>query len=187
MATSFHPFTLSVRDIVHKPGRMRDVEATASFGEKVGAGLATVLPGQPIDLDVRLESVHEGILVTGEASVTALATCARCLTEFDLDVEVDFLELFAYDGASESDYFVVDENVDLLPVVRDAVVLALPFQPVDRPDCSGLDPETGERLEPGTDHVPEESIDPRWAGLQGFAQELADDESDDDAQASKKE
>ena len=182
-----HPFTLSVRDIVHKPGRMREVEETAPFGAKVGEGLAAVLPDQPIDLDVRLESVHEGILATGSASVTALATCARCLTEFDLDVDVDFLELFAYDGASESDYFVVDETVDLLPVVRDAVVLALPFQPVDRPDCSGLDPETGERLEPGTDRVPEETIDPRWAALQGFAQDVADDVSDDDAQASKKE
>ncbi|MFJ6113140.1 YceD family protein [Agrococcus sediminis] len=176
-----------MRDIVHKPGRMREVEETAPFGEKVGEGLAAVLPDQPIDLDVRLESVHEGILATGTASVTALATCARCLAEFDLDVDVDFLELFAYDGASESDYLVVDETVDLLPVVRDAVVLALPFQPVDRPDCSGLDPETGERLEPGTDLVPEETIDPRWAALQGFAQDVADEPSDDDAQASKKE
>ena len=133
MATP-HPFTISVRDIVRKPGRMRDAELTAPFGVKVGEGLATVLPEQPVDLDVRLESVHEGILATGEAFVTALATCSRCLVEFDLDVEVDFLELFAYAGASETDYLVVDETVDLFPVVRDAIVLALPFQPVDRPD-----------------------------------------------------
>ena len=186
MATT-HPFRVSVRDIVHKPGRMREVEETAPFGEKVGEGLAAVLPDQPIELDVRLESVHEGILATGEASVTARATCSRCLVEFDLDVEVDFLELFAYAGASETDYLVVDETVDLLPVVRDAIVLALPFQPVDRPDCSGLDPETGERLEPGTVYVPTESIDPRWAALQGFAQDVTDDKSDDDAPASKKE
>jgi len=182
-----HPFVISVRDIVRKPGEMREVAESAPFGEKVGEGLAAVLPEQPVELDVRLESVHEGILATGSASVTALATCARCLTEFDLDLDVDFLELFAYDGASESDYLVVDESVDLLSVVGDAVVLALPFQPVDRPDCAGLDPETGERLEPGTSIVPEESIDPRWAALQGFAADVADDESDDDAQASKKE
>ncbi len=186
MATT-HPFVISVRDIVRKPGEMREVTEDAPFGEKVGEGLAAVLPEQPVELDVRLESVHEGILATGSASVTALATCARCLTEFDLDLEVDFLELFAYDGASESDYLVVDESVDLFSVVRDAVVLALPFQPVDRPDCAGLDPETGERLEPGSSIVPEESIDPRWAALQGFAADVADDESDDDAQASKKE
>ncbi|WP_413319395.1 YceD family protein [Agrococcus sp. 1P02AA] len=182
-----HPFVISVRDIVRRPGEMREVITTAPFGEKVGEGLAAVLPDQPVDLVLRLESVHEGILATGTAGVTALATCARCLTEFDLDLDVDFLELFTYDGASESDYLVVDESVDMLSVVRDAVVLALPFQPVDRPDCSGLDPETGERLEPGTDHVPAETIDPRWAALQGFAQDVADDQSDDDAQASKKE
>jgi uncharacterized protein len=186
MATP-HPFTLSVRDIVQQPGRMREVELTAPFGEKVGEGLAAILPDQPVELDARLESVHEGILVTGQAYATALATCSRCLVEFDLDVEVDFLELFAYDGASETDYLVVDETVDLLPVVRDAVVLALPFQPVDRPDCSGLDPETGERLEPGTEYVPTETIDPRWAALQGFTEDMTDDTSEDGAQASKKE
>lgn len=186
MATT-HPFTLSVRDIVHKPGRMREVEETAPFGDKVGEGLAAVLPDQPIELDVRLESVHEGILATGQARVTALATCSRCLTEFDLDLDVDFVELFAYDGASETDYLVVDESVDMLPVVRDAVVLALPFQPVDRPDCAGLDPETGERLEPGTVHEPTETIDPRWAALQGFSSDVSDDESEEGAQAPKKE
>ena len=184
---STHPFVISVHDIMHKSGHMREVTETAPFGEKVGEGLATVLPEQPIDLVLRLESVHEGILATGTADVTALATCSRCLTEFDLDLNVDFLELFAYDGALESDYLVVDETVDLLSVVRDAVVLALPFQPVDRPDCSGLDPETGERLEPGTVYVPTETIDPRWSALQGFAQDVADDQSDDDAPASKKE
>jgi uncharacterized protein len=182
-----HPFVISVRDIVRKPGQMREVYETAPFGEKIGEGLAVVLPEQPVDLVLRLESVHEGILATGTAGVTALATCARCLTEFDLDIDVDFLELFTYDGASESDYLVVDETVDMYAVVRDAVVLALPFQPVDRPDCSGLDPETGERLEPGTDLVPEETIDPRWAALQEFAQDVTDDPSEDDAQASKKE
>ncbi|WP_231945544.1 YceD family protein [Agrococcus carbonis] len=176
-----------MRDIARKPGEMREHELTAPFGEKVGEGLAAVQPDEPAELDVRLESVHEGILATGSASVVARATCARCLTEFDLDVDVDFLELFAYDGASESDYLVVDDTVDVLSVVRDAVVLALPFQPVDRPDCAGLDPETGERLEPGTQLVPEETIDPRWAALQGFAPDLADDQSEDDAQASKKE
>lgn len=182
-----HPFVISVRDIVRKPGHMREVIVTASFDQKIGEGLATVLPEQPIDLVLRLESVHEGILATGTAGTTALATCSRCLTEFDLPIDVDFLELFAYADTSESDYLVVDESVDMLSVVRDVVVLALPFQPVDRPDCSGLDPETGERLEPGTDHVPAETIDPRWAALQDFAQDLADDTSDDDAQASKKE
>ncbi|HET8868311.1 MAG TPA: DUF177 domain-containing protein, partial [Agrococcus sp.] len=69
-----HPFVISVRDIVRKPGEMREVHETAPFGEKVGEGLAAVLPDQPVDLVLRLESVHEGILATGTAEVTALAT-----------------------------------------------------------------------------------------------------------------
>ncbi|WP_404311352.1 DUF177 domain-containing protein [Agrococcus terreus] len=183
-----HPFSISVRDIVRKPGQMRELELDGTFGDTVGEGLATVAADAVIELDARLESVHEGILATGRASVPARATCSRCLTEFALDVDVDFLELFAYDGASESDYLVADDFVDLLPVVRDAVVLALPFQPVDRPDCAGLDPVTGERLEPGTTYVPEETTDPRWAALQGFSADVTDEASSDEgAQAPKKE
>lgn len=183
-----HPFSISVRDIVRKPGQMREHSLDAPFGDEVGEGLAKVAADAPIELDVRLESVHEGILATGTASVAAQATCSRCLVEFDLDVDVDFLELFAYDGQSESDYLVVDDIVDLLPVVRDAVVLALPFQPVDRPDCAGLDPVTGERLEPGTAYVPPETTDPRWAALQGFSADVTDDQSSGEgAQAPKKE
>lgn len=186
-----HPFSISVRDIVRQPGQMREVDLEGTFGEPVGEALARVGGDEPIDLDVRLESVHEGILATGTASTVARAMCARCLTEFDLELDVDFLELFAYDRSSDSDYLVVDDIVDLLPVVRDAVVLALPFQPVDRPDCAGLDPVTGERLEPGSAYVPPESIDPRWAALQGLVgadtTDQPGDEPDQDAQASKKE
>ena len=140
----------------------------ASFGEPVGEGLAVI----PADAEVRvqglLESVHEGILATGQADTTAKADCSRCLDPVTLDVEIDFTELFAYDRAEDSDLLVAKETIDLEQIVRDAAVLALPFQPVCRPDCAGLNPETGEKLTPGTEWNPPEQIDPRWAALEGF-------------------
>lgn len=93
--------------------------------------------------------------------------CSRCLTPLDEPLQVDFAELFAYARDEALEYEVHDDTVDLEPPVRDAVVLALPFQPVCRPDCLGLDPETGEKLvEPLEEQAP--AVDPRWAALAEF-------------------
>lgn len=174
MSAHATPFQIGIRDLVGKPGQMREHELEASFDDRVGEGLAAVAPSETVAIDVRLESVHEGILATGVASVTADAECSRCLQAFRLPVEVDFIELFAYDRSEDSEFQVVDDAIDLEQVVRDAVVLALPFNPVDRPDCAGLDPVTGERLAPGTEWSPPEQLDPRWAALAGL---LDDDEA----------
>ncbi|WP_430593552.1 YceD family protein [Humidisolicoccus flavus] len=147
---------------------MRELDLSAPWPGKLGEGLAVIPEGAAVQLSGRIESVHEGILVSGEASTVALAECSRCLTDFELDVQVDFTELFAYSLTEDFDYGVDDDHVDLEPVVRDAVVLALPFQPVCRPDCAGLNPESGEKLAPGQEWEPESSIDPRWAALEGF-------------------
>ena len=58
-----------------------------------------------------------------------------------------------------------DDLVDLEPLLRDAVVLALPFQPLCRDDCPGLCTECGARLADDPDHAHEAAIDPRWAAL----------------------
>ena len=92
----------------------------------------------------------------------------RCLDPVALPVQVEIQELFAYSPDEAFDFAVRDDHVDLEPVVRDAVVLSLPFQPVCRPDCPGLDPETGEKLADHPDRMPREVSDPRWAALEGF-------------------
>ncbi|MGD5540953.1 DUF177 domain-containing protein, partial [Xanthomonas citri pv. citri] len=63
---------------------------------------------------------------------------------------------------------VQDDHVDLESLIRDAVVLALPFQPVCRPDCPGLDPETGLRIEEHPELGERVQHDPRWAALAGL-------------------
>lgn len=139
-----------------------DVPAPAKWGE----GLVAVAQGEPIDLHVRLESVHEGILATAEIDTEYSGVCGRCLIDIVEPVEVEFQELFGYPGAEAVDFEVQDDHVDLETLVRDAIVLSLPFQPVCQPDCPGLDPETGERLAAGT--VPEIPIDERWAALKAL-------------------
>ena len=161
------PFILPVRNIVHRPGEMREFELDVPVPEKWGEGLVAVAAGEPIDLSVRLESVHEGILVTADIATRYEGVCGRCLIDIAQPVEVEFQELFGYPGTEATDFEVQDDHVDLEPPVRDAIVLALPFQPVCQPDCPGLDPVTGERLTVEAGHEPAVA-DPRWAELQNF-------------------
>lgn len=147
---------------------MRERTLDVSAPDQFGAGAAVVQQGAPLEIDLKLEGLHEGILVTGDIKAEATGECVRCLDPVSIPLQVEFQELFAYSLDEAFDFAVRDDHVDLEPVVRDAVVLALPFQPVCRPDCPGLDPETGEKLADNPDRSPREVLDPRWAALEGF-------------------
>ena len=149
----------------HSPRPCRLPRASASTW-------SAIAQGAPVELDLRLESVSEGVLVTGTVSAPTAGECARCLTPITGDVEIDLTELFAYpDSATEATTeddeigHVVDDTIDLEQPVIDAIGLVLPFAPVCEEDCPGLCPECGVRLadaEPGHQH---DLIDPRWAKL----------------------
>ena len=173
------PFVLPVRDLVHRPGEMREHSLDVPAPSKWGEGLVAVDEGEPLDIDVRLESVHEGILVSGEVGTEYTGVCSRCLTDIAEGLQVEFQELFAYPGDEETDFEVQDDHVDLETLVRDAAVLSLPFQPVCQPDCPGLDPITGERLATSTGAETAAPIDPRWSALQ----QIADQGSAEDTRA----
>ena len=162
------PYTIPVFDLMHRPGEMREREIDGVVTEGFGNAVIGVKTGTNVHLDVRLESLHEGILVSAEASTIADGECVRCLTAVSLPVQVDIAEVFAYSFDEAFDYMVHDDHVDLEPVVRDAVVLSLPFQPVCQEDCLGLCPECGVRLLDNPGHEHEAPVDPRWAALAGL-------------------
>ncbi|GGI36624.1 DNA-binding protein [Cnuibacter physcomitrellae] len=163
------PFMLNVRDLEGRPGEMREKDLDITLSERMGEGLLAVQQGSTLHVDARLESVHEGILVTAEVTAVADGECGRCLREISQPVEVEFQELFAYPSEEAFDSVVEADHVDLEPLVRDAVVLSLPFQPVCSPDCPGLDPATGERLQENAVGAAPSDVDPRWAALAGLA------------------
>ncbi len=166
------PYTVSVLDLIHRPGEMR--ERTLKLVEPEGYGNAVigVREGAELSIHLRLESLHDGILVTGEVDAVVEGECVRCLTEVRKNVEVEFQELFAYSFDEAFDYAVHDDHVNLEPLVRDAVVLALPFQPVCQEDCPGLCPECGVRLLDNPGHEHEAPIDARWGALAGLAEDI---------------
>jgi uncharacterized protein len=150
----------------------RTVQAPAGLGLEV----LRVPDGSPVELDLRLEAVMEGVLVTGTARAGFEGECARCLEPISDEIEVRFQELFVYDDQDvdpEEELEVStlqDDLVDLEPLLRDAVVLALPFQPLCQDDCPGLCPECGARLADDPDHAHDAPVDPRWAALSGLVE-----------------
>ncbi|MDT5347358.1 MAG: hypothetical protein QOH91_645 [Mycobacterium sp.] len=172
-----HPTSPMVVDIARlgrRPGAMFTLRDTVPSPARIGLELIAIEPGAPLELDLRVESVSEGVLVTGTVSAPAVGECARCLTKLDGHVQVALTELFAYpqsatEATTEEDEVghVVDDTIDLEQSIIDAVGLELPFSPVCRPDCPGLCPECGVALasEPGHHH---DRIDPRWAKLAGM-------------------
>ena len=155
-------------DVSHRTGEDREKHLVFPAPSRLGEGMAFIAEGTSIVLDVRLEGLHDGILVSAEVSTVASGECVRCLDEVSLPIEVEFQELFAYSPTEELEYSVHDNHVDCEPLVRDAVVLELPFQPLCNEDCLGLDPETGEKLSEPRSETPSD-IDPRWAALEALA------------------
>ena len=148
------------------------VHETVPSPSRIGVELTAIDEGAPLELDLRIESVSEGVLVSGRVSAPTTGECARCLTPVTGSVDIDLTELFAYpdsttEATTEADEVghVVDNSVDIEQAIVDAVGLALPFSPLCGPDCQGLCPDCGIPIataEPGHRH---EKIDPRWAKL----------------------
>jgi len=162
------PLVVDTRELGRRPGSQRKVEFQAPAPSELGVGMIGVPPGATLDLSLRLESVMDGVLVSGTVTGPLAGECGRCLDPVTSSLEVDLQELYAYpesetteDEASrmEGDY------LDLEPVLRDAVVLALPLTPLCREDCGGLCAVCGAKrddVDCGHDEAP---VDPRWAAL----------------------
>ena len=131
-----------------------------------------------VDDDLNIRQAVASLLRSHGHEVRAFESGEQCLAvpleadcaiiDIALPVEVEFQELFAYHSGEAFEYEVQDDHVDLESLIRDAVVLSLPFQPVCRPDCPGLDPVTGLRLADHPELVTPEQRDPRWDVLAGF-------------------
>jgi uncharacterized metal-binding protein YceD (DUF177 family) len=167
-----NPWSVDLRELGRRAGSMLELERTLPAPGGWRVELIGVAEGAPVHLALRLESVMEGVLVSGEIDAPVVGSCARCLEPLEDTLELDVQELFAYAGStteatSEEDEVrrVDGDFLDLEPVVRDAVVLALPLAPVCDPDCRGLCVDCGQRLDDLPPDHTHEVIDPRWAGL----------------------
>ncbi|OBJ70428.1 DUF177 domain-containing protein [Mycobacterium sp. 1274756.6] len=169
------PLVVNIARLGRRPGTMMALRHTVASPSRIGLEMQALAPGAPLELDLQLQAVSEGVLVTGTVAGPVSGECSRCLAEFTDRVEVGLTELFAYpdsttEATTDADEVgrVVDDTIDLEQAIIDAVGLELPLAPVCREDCPGLCPHCGIPMataEPGHHH---EVIDPRWAKLAGL-------------------
>jgi len=167
-----NPWKVDLRELGRRAGSLHELDRTAPAPGDWRVELIGVPEGAEIGLHLRLESVMEGVLVTGDLDVPVVGSCARCLEPIEDTLHLDVQELYAYPGSTTEATSEEDEVrrlegdfLDLEPLVRDAVVLSLPLAPVCTPGCSGLCVDCGLRLDDlPADHT-HEVVDARWAAL----------------------
>jgi uncharacterized protein len=189
MARSIYIF--NTHDLPHRAGEMREYQLDLKITEPVGVDLLSVKPNEIIEVDLRLQSVDEGVLATARVMATATGECTRCLDPIIWPVDESFTKLFYYEGTAgkpsskrgaksksskgeqidldEDDViFMVGDDIDLEPAIRDAVILNLAVNPLCTEDCPGLDEKQGQNWA----YLPEEQsqspIDLRWSALKDF-------------------
>jgi len=182
------PFYFNCIDLPRRPGEMKEFELTFDIHERVGTPVLGVEKDEPIDVDLRIQSVSEGVLASGTVAALLIGECTRCLDPIELDVEQTFTELYRYeidkkghknsrDSRGSKEIEVVDEDedlhmdgdfIDLEFAIRDALILDLPINPVCSPDCEGLCPGCGVKMVDLPEEHAHEQHDIRWAGLEGW-------------------
>ena len=187
MVRPSHIYHLNTHEVPRRAGEMKEYQLDLIVPESLGVPLIAVPVGDVIEVDARLESVTEGILLSADIFAIAKGECIRCLDPVELEIDSKIQELYLYEeetakkGARSKKVALVDDDLDvddilyldgvmmdLEPPIRDAIVLDLPVNPLCDPDCLGLCPDCGQKwaLLP-QDHA-HEVIDARWTGLAGL-------------------
>ena len=184
-------FQFNTHELPRRAGEMKEYQLDLEILEAVGVPLVAVPAGDVIEVDMRLESVAEGILLSADIYAIAKGECIRCLDPVEITVERKIQELYRYeptndkggkrkkhssrtDTSDEIDLGAVDElwldgnEMNLEIPIRDAVVLDLPVNPLCSEGCLGLCPDCGEKWEKLPEDHAHEVIDARWAGLAGL-------------------
>jgi uncharacterized protein len=166
-------FRLNLHELPRRAGEMREYQLDFPLVERIGTPLIGIEKGEHVKLSIRAEAVDDGILITGSIASKVKGECGRCLTEIESAIDQSFQELYFYESRKpeddELDFFVMDSDIaDLEMAARDAVILALPINPLCRPDCRGLCSICGEKWENLPEGHSHETIDPRWSGLAGW-------------------
>jgi uncharacterized protein len=166
---------LDTRELGHRPGTLRSLTRVVAAPAELGIDMIGVPEGTDLELELRLEAVVEGVLVSGTVRGVARGECVRCLEAVEVEFEAELQELYAYperrldlpEDADDEVRELQDEMVDLQDAVRDAVVPALPQRPLCEQDCPGLCPQCGMRLADDPDHR-HGVVDPRWQALESL-------------------
>ena len=190
------PYLFSTHDLPRRAGEMREYFVPIEAHELMGFDFLAIAADEPIDIELKLESVSDGVLATANVRSLATGECTRCLDPLEIDIDENFIELYEYSEDprivrkrekkmserakakkqeedeeldEEDEVRQMDgEDIDLEGPIRDAIILNLPINPLCTPDCPGLCPECGEKWRELPEDHAHQVTDIRWAGLEGL-------------------
>jgi uncharacterized protein len=167
---TYRPLVVGIADLRRHPGTRRQFTESVVLPE-LGITSASVPEGASIDVDLELETLSNGLVATGTISTPWVGECRRCLQVVEGRSVAKVREIFEPRPVEGETYAMAEDTVNLEPMVRDAVLLALPLAPLCDEECRGPAPDA---FPTGIDGDPEEIIegegsgplsDPRWAAL----------------------
>ncbi len=177
------PYVVSLMSLPRQDGSVMNWEKELEAPSDLGVELIGVPQGSPLRISLDLQSVSEGVLIQGTVHMHQEGQCARCLRDLGSDHTEPVSELvfhperkaaFVADGDDEAEELpeIVDDHIDLEPILRDAVVLGLPLRPLCRPDCPGLCSECGQRWDDLPDDHTHEKLDSRFDALAALQSQM---------------
>lgn len=170
---------------------MKEYELDIEAPTRIGVPLIGVPEGDVIEADIRVESVTEGVLLSAEIYTVAHGECIRCLDTVEQVIDRKIQELYRYEPTNdkgrkkrrEEDDIDLDAEDELqmegdimnleIPII-DAIILALPVNPLCDEECMGLCPDCGEKWESLPEDHSHGAVDARWAGLASLLEKPAD-------------
>ncbi len=189
---------LSLRDQPRQVGEQTERTLQWEVPEGWKTEVAHLTPGQQIPVTVQVISMEDGVYVQLQGAANLESQCVRCLEDVSLPTPFHYGETFveeesvqsiaaggAQAGVVEVTGDVIDEpliierdTVNIEPLLRDAILGQVPFQPLCSVDCLGICEHCGILLKDAGPNHKHEFLDPRFAELGALVQEMqnSDDE-----------
>lgn len=133
---------VNAAELLRRPGSHRDLVASPTAGE-LGLDDDRFVAEDPVEVALALESLTDGIVVTGHLAVPWHGHCRRCLRELSSSTTSEVDELYQTVVTNPDAFAMVGDQLDLEPMVRELAQLDAPWDPLCRPDCAGLCPICG--------------------------------------------
>lgn len=192
------PWCVPVAQIASRAGQSKVVDADFPAPSGIGDDVIGVAEGAPVHVSGSFDSIVDGLVFYAHVTAPVNAECTRCLKPIERDWGVDVTAFFPYESSdrssgndrdevdivageeeSEDTYPLLNDGAfaDLEALLRDALVEALPLQPLCREDCLGLCPQCGIDLNEHPDHH-HDQVDMRFAALADFKARLESSQSD---------
>ena len=158
------PLVVNILELTRRPGTFKDLDVDVptlefSFDDP------RIDVSRDVHATLHVESTTGGIVVHGVVAAQATSQCSRCLADLGMSIASDVDEIYQRVPENDDVYPLVGDQLDLRPMVREAVLLGIPEAPLCSPTCKGLCPICGVDLNRETCGCARPAGDDRWAVL----------------------